>query len=107
MGGFGAALGLPLETGFGTGVLLCFVDFDRRFMREALLAGFAGVIGVESGMVEVLFKEMLRRRLFSASFIDCSDNPEGKGSSRTGEITIFSTLLRVNIERSPPFDSFL
>lgn len=89
-------------------LLVCFTDLVLRFIREVLLIDFAGVEGIVSGMVGVLFMEALRRKLTTVSgLIDCSEIPVFKGSSWTGETKTLSTLFRVNIERSPPFESRL
>jgi hypothetical protein len=100
------------DLGLGFIGVLCFTDFDLIFIRECLLVGLAGVTGVagmESEAVSVLLIEMLRGRADSAAaFIDRSDREEVVvDSSTTGDTVDFSALLRVNIPRSPPFDSLL
>jgi hypothetical protein len=95
---------------FGLGLIgvLCFTDFDLIFIRECLLAGLAGVTGVggiESKAVPVLLIDMLRGRADSATFGRSDIGGAVFDSSSTGDTTVFSALLRVNIPRRPPFDS--
>ena len=107
MGGFGDDLVLDFGLGFGTG-LVCFTDFDLRFIRDGLLAGLGvdGVAFVGAGRVVTLFRDLLRGSAFSAiAFIDFSEIAEAGGSSRTGSTTFLSALFLVKIPLKPPFDS--
>jgi hypothetical protein len=96
------------DFGLGLTGVLCLTDFDLMFIRECLLAGLPGVMGVagiESEAVLVLLIEMLRRRADSTTAFGRSDDDSVLVSSSTGGTVFFSILLRVNIPRSPPFDS--
>lgn len=88
------------------------MDLVLNPIRDDLLAGRIGVIGVAGKVsvpVLVRLREKLRRRPASATaLIDLSDMPEiGAPSSSAVERFVLSTLLRVNIDRRPPFDSLL
>jgi hypothetical protein len=97
--------------GLGLLGVLCLTDFDLRFIRDALAAGIAGVlgVGVESDVVSDLFIDILRgkgeSRLDSVTSLATVSKTEGS-SSTTGEMVDFSVLFLVNIPRSPPLDSF-
>jgi hypothetical protein len=96
------------DFGLGLTGVLCFTDFDLIFIRECLLTGLPGVMGVagiESEAVPVLLIETLRGRADSASAVGRSDDDSAVDSSSTGGTAFLSTLLRVNIPRNPPFDS--
>lgn len=98
------------DFGLGFPVFVDRTDFARRFIREPMVVGLAGVAGVAgvSGIEFVLGISILRGRLASATAsMVLSDIADAGASSRTGETAAFSTLLRVNIPRSPPFDSLL
>lgn len=100
------------------GVLTDLTDFDLKFIREDFAVDFAGVAGIVtsvtgvgfSGFCLAIFTDKLRGRLASATaLIDLSENPDNGGVSSIngGMTTTFSVLFRVNMPRSPPFESFL
>ena len=100
------------------GVLTDLTDLDLRFIREALVVDVAGVAGIVisdtgvdfSDFCLAIFTDRLRGKLASATaLIDLSENPDSGGvSSINGDMTTaLSVLVRVNIPRSPPFESFL
>ena len=99
-------LGLAL---LGVGVrLLRFTDLDLRFIRDGLFVGFAGVTGLAGAAAETLmvrFMDILRAKVDSAAFLIDFPVAAGGASSNTGDTMLFSVLFRVNIPRSPPFDS--
>ena len=99
------------DFGLGFTGVLCLTDFVLIFIRECLLAGLPGVTGVagiDSAAVPVLLIEMLRGRADSITLSGRWNNDLGVlWSSSTGATGTFSALLRVNMPRSPPFDSLL
>ncbi len=99
------------------GVFFSFTDLALKFMRDALAAGFAGVVGrggvdiegPDSALLFDFFMDRLRGRLASATaLIDLSEKLDRGASSTTGETKpfSFSALFRVKIALSPPFESF-
>lgn len=110
-----------VDFGLGLAETLCFTDFDLKFIRECLLAGLAGVIGVagrESVAVTVSLRDSLRGSGESTLArsrivaIRCGirsptlfSSPGMLPSSVTDTTVGFSILLRVNIALNPPFDS--